>query len=112
MKRRTALGYLGIGAAGTVLFPHPWLAAPDRLADLAGRFRKASAGELFDVAAAAIVEGADPNAILGASFLAGVHDVRPRPVGGSWAARLEAKPPVAVRPAAMARKDLRSQELS
>jgi hypothetical protein len=53
------------------------------MADLAERIRSASAADLFDVAAGAIQAGATPQVLLGATFLAGVHQVRPRPVGGN-----------------------------
>ncbi len=54
-----------------------------RLADLARRIRETPRAEILDLATRAIVHGAKPANLLAATFLAGVHDVQPRPVGGN-----------------------------
>jgi len=84
--RRDALIGLGLGTAG-LLWPRRRVhAAPgfnlSDLEDLARRFRETPQNEVFDVAAEAIRAGADYKALLGAVFFAGIHEVRPRQVGG------------------------------
>ena len=49
---------------------------------LAERFRKVPRGGIYDVATEAIQAGAGYQDLLAAAFVAGVHDVRPRSVGG------------------------------
>jgi len=59
--------------------------APDDLRDplqLAARVQSTPHSELLSVARSAIEAGADQKTLLAAAFLAGVHDVRPRHVGG------------------------------
>ncbi len=85
LNRRDALIHLGLGTAG-LLFRPPGAGASGvelaGLSDLAERIRRATRAGAFDVASAAIRAGAGPDTLLGAAFLAGVHDVRPRGVGG------------------------------
>jgi len=50
--------------------------------DLTERFRQCDHGDALDVAAKAIRGGADLQTVLGAVYLAGVLDIRPRHVGG------------------------------
>jgi hypothetical protein len=90
LNRREALWRMGSGAAG--LF---WLSGTTALAGAAGgldrggadssglaeRLCASSASGAFDVAAGAIRSGADHGALLGAIFLCGVRDIRPRPHG-------------------------------
>ena len=87
MNRRQALIHLGVGAAGWMVLPRIHATTldirPDRLADLAERIRSTPRSRCFDMAAEAIGAGATAEILLGATFLAGVHDVRPRPVGGN-----------------------------
>ena len=86
LNRRDALIHLGLGTAGLLCLPRDVSALGEvkltGLADLAERIRRPPRAEVFDVAAAAIRAGAGHDALLGAAFLAGVHDVRPRGVGG------------------------------
>ena len=87
MSRRDALTRLGLGTAGLLLSPHRSPASPPAielgdLTALAERFRQTTRAGIFDVAARAIQAGADSRTLLGAAFVAGVHDVRPRGVGG------------------------------
>ncbi len=86
LSRRDALLHLGLGTAGLLYLPPAVRASGrvrlDGLSDLADRIRRATRAETFDVAAAAIRAGAGHDTLLGAAFLAGVHDVRPRGVGG------------------------------
>ncbi|MEM7350602.1 MAG: hypothetical protein AAF657_07335 [Acidobacteriota bacterium] len=87
MNRRQAIARLGLGAAGVWLRPPALLAGPevptDRLTDLARRIRETPRREILALAADAIGRGAGPRNLLGATFLAGVHDVQPRPVGNN-----------------------------
>ncbi len=87
MNRRQAITNLGLGAAGALLWPRGVFAGPEvpsaRLADLANRIRETPRSKILDLAADAITHGAKPRNLLGATFLAGVHDVQPRPVGGN-----------------------------
>ncbi len=87
MNRRQAIARLGLGATGMLLAPRGVFARPaapvDRLLDLAQRIREAPRGKVLDLAADAIGRGAGPRDLLGATFLAGVRDVRPQPVGGN-----------------------------
>ncbi|ANM28507.1 hypothetical protein ABI59_01005 [Acidobacteria bacterium Mor1] len=85
MRRRVLLRLLGAGSAGLIAAPYA-LAKPsgiraDRLDDLALRLREAKSGAVLGVAADAVSRGARAADILGATFLAGVHDIRPQPVG-------------------------------
>ena len=59
-------------------------ALPDlrRLEDLADRLRSVSREEAFDVAARAKAVGATPTTVIGAAFLVGIQEIRPRSVGG------------------------------
>ncbi len=86
LNRRDALLHLGLGTAGLLCLPRGAGAAGAvelaGLAELAERIRRASREQAFDVAAAAIRAGAGYQALLVAAFVAGVHDVRPRGVGG------------------------------
>ncbi len=85
MNRRTALKGLAAGAASLILTPRAVRAAPlplDSLDDLAGRFIAASRDEAPAIAAKALGDGAGVGSILGATFLAGIREVRPRYVGG------------------------------
>ncbi|TAH35824.1 MAG: hypothetical protein EYC70_12435 [Planctomycetota bacterium] len=86
--RRKLLKGLGAGAAAVLLRPRGLRAAArgvpraEDLAALAERLRKAARAQALEVATDAIRQGADYRTLLGAVFLAGVHDVRPRHVGG------------------------------
>ncbi len=85
LNRRDALIHLGVGTAGLLWLPRRSTAAAPKLGDLgelAEIFRRAPRAEVFDRVAAAIRAGADPRTLLGAAFVAGVHDVQPRGVGG------------------------------
>jgi hypothetical protein len=89
MKRREVLKQLGAGSAAILAVPGipgmPLLnmSAPlAGLTDLAQRFRAVHRTKILETVALAIKAGADYRSILGASFLAGIHDVRPRHVGG------------------------------
>ncbi len=85
IDRRTALARLGAAAvAGWALARGGWTRPAPRAEDLrslAGRLRDASRERAFEVAAEAIRAGATREAVLGAIFLAGVEDIRPRPHG-------------------------------
>ncbi len=84
--RRVFLASLAAGAAGAMI---PWSRIPARvpgprseIADLAARMRAIPRDACFDLTAEAIRSGTDLASYLGAVFLAGVHDVKPRHVGG------------------------------
>lgn len=84
MNRREALTRIGTGAAGLLCFAGARPAAGGRGGDLgrlADRLCAARGPEAFDAAAEAIRSGADHGAMLGAIFLCGVRDIRPRPHG-------------------------------
>lgn len=85
-SRRDAVTFLGLGTAGLLVGPRGRAAARKLelgdLTALAERFRAASRASVFDVAADAIRAGADYRTLLGGAFMAGVHDVQPRGVGG------------------------------
>lgn len=90
LTRREAVVRMGSGAAGLFC-----LSGTAALAGAAGRVESgradpaalaerlcaAPASAAFDVAAGAIRSGADRGALLGAIFLCGVRDIRPRPHG-------------------------------
>ncbi len=87
LSRRDVLTSLGLGTAGLLWSPGRGAASPAAielgdLASLAERFRQTTRDGIFDVAEQAIRAGADYRTLLGAAFVAGVHDVRPRGVGG------------------------------
>ena len=91
--RRAALVRLGLGSAGVLIGPrlaHAGRAPqPARdVDDLTARIRAASREGVYDVAADAIAAGASPETLLGASFVAGVQDIRPHGVGGKFHAVL------------------------
>ncbi|MEM7583240.1 MAG: hypothetical protein AAF560_07660 [Acidobacteriota bacterium] len=84
LNRRDAMIHLGLGTAGLLWTPRAVAVSPLR-ADpeaLAAAFRSAPRRQVLEVAATAIRAGASHQHLLGAAFLAGVHDVRPRSVGG------------------------------
>ncbi|MEQ8766458.1 MAG: hypothetical protein RL885_21270 [Planctomycetota bacterium] len=85
MNRRQLLAGLGTVAAGaslSVLTPRGITAPFDgTLSDLAARLRSASREGALSIATSAIANGASREALLGAIFLAGVQDIRPRPHG-------------------------------
>jgi hypothetical protein len=85
LQRREALIRIGAGAAGLLCWPgaRPGAAraAVDDLEALAERLRVAPGPAAFDVAADAIRAGADHKTLLGAIFLCGVREIRPRPHG-------------------------------
>lgn len=87
MRRRDALIHMAAGAAGVMLFPHTLAGTStvrsDQLGDLAERIRAAPRDRVFDLVPGMIADGVDPSILLGATFLAGIQDVRPRPVGGN-----------------------------
>jgi hypothetical protein len=74
---------MGLGAAGflAVGLPAPALTPSGDLIDLSERLRAAPDDEAFRVAARAIRAGADRTTLLGAIFLCGLHEIRPRPHG-------------------------------
>ncbi len=85
-SRRDVLIGLGLGTAGLFL-PHRRVpAAPEfktsDLEHLAQRFRETPRDQVFDVASEAIRAGAGYKDLLGAVFVAGIHEIRPRQVGG------------------------------
>ncbi len=89
LNRRDAMIHLGLGTAGLLWAPNGKAAAPqrgrlalNRLTDLAEELRRVPRNVALQVAARAIRAGADYQTLLGAAFMAGVHDVRPRSVGG------------------------------
>lgn len=95
MNRRQALLGLGAGALELLVRRRPVLGqtppAPSpkeqlkdlsRLDHLAEEIRLASKAGAFDVCAAAIHAGAEPSTLIGAAFLTGVQEIRPRSVGG------------------------------
>jgi hypothetical protein len=80
-NRREALVRMGLAVAG-IAAPLRGAAPPeDDLIALAASLRDATRERAFDVAADAIRAGASPQALLGAVFLAGVAEIRPRPHG-------------------------------
>jgi len=87
LNRREAALLIGAGAAGFAWLPRrPLFAAgaprPAGVDELAERLRTASGpAGAFDVAAAAIKAGAGQRAMLGAIFLCGAREIRPRPYG-------------------------------
>jgi hypothetical protein len=93
LNRRQLLRGLGGGAVGALLSPglvRAWPAAapPGHLGELtqvkalAERVRRASREGAFDVAVSAIEAGATPATLIGAAFLTGIQEIRPRSVGG------------------------------
>jgi len=80
-----ASGILGSCARGTrlpaIADDHP--PRPADLEELARAFRSVSRLEAPDLAARAIAAGTDRATFLGAVFLAGLEDIRPRPVGNA-----------------------------
>ncbi len=86
LNRRDAMIRVGMGTAGLLCKPAFASSTTTRhaadLARLAERFRKTSRDAVLGVATQAIQHGADYQTLLGAAFMAGVHDVRPRSVGG------------------------------
>jgi hypothetical protein len=84
--RREALVRLGLAMAGVLCSPRGSRAgkgspADGEVAQLAARIRDASRDGAWALAGQAIRSGAPPQALLGAVFLAGVEDIRPRPHG-------------------------------
>ena len=86
-NRREVLAGMGVGVA-TWMAPR-WTLAGNvgsvghaDLMMLADRFRRVSRDGIFEEAAKAAAQGADAATLLGAAFVAGVHDIRPRSVGG------------------------------
>src|SRR5262245_47223390 len=85
LNRREAIVRMGSGAAGllwlTGAAPPPVTSRSDDMEALAKRLCAAPGPRIFDVAAESIRAGADHGAMLGAIFLCGVRDIRPRPHG-------------------------------
>ncbi len=83
--RREALVRLGLAMAGALCSPRSSRAQKrtpaGEVALLAARIRDASRDGAWDAAGQAIRAGATPETLLGAVFLAGVEDIRPRPHG-------------------------------
>jgi hypothetical protein len=84
--RREALVRLGLAMAAVLCSPRGSRARGSARADgevalLAARIRDASRDGAWDAAGQAIRGGASPETLLGAVFLAGVEDIRPRPHG-------------------------------
>lgn len=84
ITRRRALIQFGVGAAGLMLVRPALFAksSPTDLSELAKQILRTPRDSIFELAATIIAAGASRADILGASFLAGIHDVRPRHVGG------------------------------
>lgn len=86
LSRRDALIQLGAGTAGMLWFPRAVRGASEitavGLSELADMLRETPQDEVFDKVAAAIRSGLGHETLLGAAFVAGVHDIRPRSVGG------------------------------
>jgi hypothetical protein len=55
---------------------------PGEPGDLTERFRRCAHGDALEIAAKAIRDGADLQTVMGAVYLTGVLDIRPRHVGG------------------------------
>jgi hypothetical protein len=87
--RRALLAQLGLGGAGAWLgsraTPSLGLSAADRpaLDSLADTFRRTPRDRVLDAAAQAIASGATREVVFGGVFLAGLHDIRPQPVGNA-----------------------------
>ena len=79
--RRQALGGIAAGAAGLLTLPRWSAAAPSDLDALAERIRVTPRAGAFALATKLIRSGADADALLGAIFLCGVREIRPRPHG-------------------------------
>lgn len=86
LSRRDALIHLGLGAAGLLWLPRGAAAASETavrdLSELADLLRETPHDQIFGKVAGAIRAGLDHETLLGAAFVAGVHDIRPRSVGG------------------------------
>ncbi len=82
--RRAALARMGLSVpglwAGARIASSPW-STGDALDDLAARIRAVPREGILDLAADAIAAGTTRDTMLGAVFLAGVQDIRPRPHG-------------------------------
>ena len=83
LDRREALRRMGLGAAGLMAagLPASAVTPSNDLLDLSERLRLASDRDAFAVAARAIRAGADRTTLLGAIFLCGLREIRPRPHG-------------------------------
>ncbi len=84
LSRRDAMIQMGMGTAGLLCLPQGLVASGTELGDLselANKIRAAPRNGAFEPAAEAIRAGADYRTLLGAAFVAGIHDVRPRSVG-------------------------------
>lgn len=86
--RRELLVRLALGSAGLCLTRVPVRAGEPGVDELAQRIRGCAPDAIYDVGAAALRAGADPATLLGASFLAGIRDIRPHGVGGKFHAVL------------------------
>jgi len=89
LDRRQALGRMAAGAAGLLALGPPARSAGrgaslprlDDLEALAERIRSTPRTEAFALAADSIRSGAEVRTLLGAIFLCGVREIRPRPHG-------------------------------
>lgn len=84
LSRRDAMIRMGMGTAGLFCLPRDLAASGTDLGDLtelADRIRAAPRDGAFTPATEAIRAGAGYGTLLGAAFVAGIHDVRPRTVG-------------------------------
>jgi hypothetical protein len=84
--RREAIVRLGLAAAAVLVEKRlgrtaPAAAGAPEILGLSTRIRDASRDGAWEAAAGAIRAGASPRTLLGAVFLAGVEDIRPRPHG-------------------------------
>ncbi len=86
MSRRTALWQMGLGSASLLLASKPgWAGAKAGAADLqalAEEIRKKPRAQILDLAAERMRRGVDFETMLGAVFLAGLHEIEPWYVGG------------------------------
>ena len=84
--RRRVLQQFGVAAVSLSWVGGKGLLPPRtrrEIRELAQRFRESPSGEWFQVASAAIADGASPEVVLGAAYLTGVQEIAPRPVGNT-----------------------------
>ena len=91
--RRELLVHLALGSVGVALAPRVALGGetpvPESAAEeLARRIGDAPADRIFEVASRALDDGASPQDLLAAAFVAGIRDIRPNGPGGKFHAVL------------------------